>query len=289
MRNFCLLMLGLTLCFSSWASVSPLKYGINKISDSLLFEKGAVLYTDSVLQSHVMLSSNRIITDFENGHIIHSQTLDFYFLLSLFVFLGFIRTIDSKYFSNLWRAFSNPTLSGRQLKEQLQSAGISNLLMNIFFAISLGSYIYYVIKVLMPDRIGIFPEIVELLLVIIGVALIYSAKYIAIRFSGWAFRVEGVTEHYMFNVFLVNKVIGIMLLPFVVLISFGTTIWTSQIIIISFIFAIIFLSTRYIRSWQVFGSFFQYSKFHFFLYLCASELLPLAILLKLLVKGLSFQ
>ena len=48
------------------------------------------------------------------------------------------------------------------------------------------------------------------------------------------------------------------------------------------------LINRYTRSWQIFGSFFQYSKFHFFTYLCASEVLPLAVLMKILVQGLQY-
>ena len=79
-----------------------------------------------------------------------------------------------------------------------------------------------------------------------------------------------------------------MLVPFVIILAFADHEWASQMVIISFIVSGILLLNRYIRSWEVFGSFFQYSKFHFFMYLCASELLPLAVLMKLLVKGLMF-
>ena len=125
-------------------------------------------------------------------------------------------------------------------------------------------------------------------MLVVGTGIIYLAKYLAVRFSGWAFRVEGVTEHYLFNVFLINKVLGIILVPFVIILAFADHNVVQQMIVISFIVSGILLLNRYIRSWQVFGSFFQYSKFHFFMYLCASELLPLAVLMKLLVKGLMF-
>jgi Na+-translocating ferredoxin:NAD+ oxidoreductase RnfD subunit len=125
-------------------------------------------------------------------------------------------------------------------------------------------------------------------MLIAGTGIIYLAKYAAVRFSGWAFRVEGITEHYLFNVFLINKVLGVTLVPFIIILAFADPSWAHQVVFISFIAAGVLILNRYIRSWQIFGSFFQYSKFHFFMYLCASELLPLAVLMKLLVKGLMF-
>jgi hypothetical protein len=109
-----------------------------------------------------------------------------------------------------------------------------------------------------------------------------------VRFSGWAFRVESITEHYLFNVFLINKILGVVLLPFAVIMAFGAQELAQTMEVFSFFIISILFLNRYFRSWQVFGSFFQYSKFHFFTYLCASELLPLAVLMKLMVRGLLF-
>lgn len=77
-------------------------------------------------------------------------------------------------------------------------------------------------------------------------------------------------------------------MPFIVLLAFGNGAWMNSLIIFSFILIALLWLNRYIRSWQIFGSFFQYSKFHFFTYLCASELLPLAVLMKLMVQGLLY-
>ena len=160
--------------------------------------------------------------------------------------------------------------------------------MNIFFTFAGGAYIYYIVRFFTPYRSGVIPPSLLIIMLIGGTAIIYLCKYAAVRFSGWAFRVEGITEHYLFNVFLINKVLGITLIPFIIILAFADREWGQQVVIISFVAAGILLLNRYIRSWQVFGSFFQYSKFHFFMYLCASELLPLAVLMKLLVKGLMF-
>ncbi len=270
------------------AVVQPAIYGIARLADSATLEQGTVAMTDSFIAVQPMMASHYIVSDIELPHIYASKTADFYLLLFLCLMLGLIRFMDTRYFINLWRAFWNPTLSNRQLKEQLQGAGLPNFLMNVFFAFAGGAYIYYVVKFFTPEHSGVIPPSLLILMLIAGTGVIYLAKYAAVRFSGWAFRVEGITEHYLFNVFLINKVLAVTLIPFIIILAFADHQWAQQVVIVSFVAAGILLLNRYFRSWQVFGSFFQYSKFHFFMYLCASEILPLAVLMKLLVKGLMF-
>ncbi len=282
----CVLLL---LCLGAHAGVvQPAKYGITAFPDSIVLQKGAALGMDTFLRQHPMMASTYIMSDIELPHVMVSQTADFYLLLFLCLMLGFIRFMDTRYFINLWKAFFNPTLSNRQLKDQLQGSGLPNLLMNVFFTFAGGAYIYYIVRFFTPHTSGVIPPSLLIIMLIGGTGAIYLAKYATVRFSGWAFRVEGITEHYLFNVFLINKVVGVTLIPFIIILAFADHQWAQQVVIISFIVLGILLLNRYIRSWQVFGSFFQYSKFHFFMYLCASELLPLAVLMKLLVKGMMF-
>ncbi len=283
-----LIVVLISMCNGAHARLSFPKYGIIIEIDSASLQRRILATTDDFVASQPMMASANIISDIELPHNMASQTADFYLLLFLCLMLGLIRFMDTRYFYNLWRAFLNPTLSNRQLKEQLQGSGLPNLLMNIFFTFAGGSYMYYIVRFFTPNRSGVIPPSLLIIMLISGTAIIYLAKYAAVRFSGWAFRVEGITEHYLFNVFLINKVLGITLIPFIIILAFADRDWAQQVVIISFIVAGVLLLNRYIRSWQVFGSFFQYSKFHFFMYLCASELLPLAVLIKLLVKGLMF-
>jgi len=268
--------------------VNPADYGIDTLASPQELLLSAKAAADSSLAAHPMLESPYVISDIQSPHKYVSQTSDFYLLLTLCLILGLIRYMDTRYFGNLWRAFWNPTLSNRQLKDQLQGAGLPNFLMNIFFAFAGGAYMYYVVRYFTPISSGVIPPSLLIIMLIAGTGLIYVIKYSAVRFSGWAFRLEGITEHYLFNVFLINKILAITLIPFIIVLAFADHNLARQIVVISFITSGILLLNRYIRSWQVFGSFFQYSKFHFFMYLCASELLPLAVLMKILVKGLMF-
>jgi len=278
----------LLTAFTAGGKVLPSRYGLSFTVDSVEVAKKAAFATDTMIAGKMQWAGRKVIMDVEHELPQNDRTTDFYLLLALCIMLGLIRTSDPRYFNNLFKAFRNITLSNRQLKEQLQGTPLPNLLMNIFFTIVGGAYIYYIVRYFTPQRREILPPSLLIIMLIAGMMVIYLTKYAAVRFSGWAFRVESITDHYLFNIFLINKIISILLLPFIILLAFAGPVWTEPIAIVSFILTGVLLINRYTRSWQVFGSFFQYSKFHFFMYLCASELLPLAVLMKLLVRGLLY-
>ena len=215
------------------------------------------------------------------------KSLDFYVILSIVLMLGVARYANPKYFHNLWSTFRSPGHSHAS-REQLEVAGFSNLFMNIFFAMVSGLYVYYLVRSNTAQTTASLPHWLLMLMLMAGMGLIYLAKYLTVSFGGWAFKLDSVSKSYIFNIFLVNKIMALVLLPFVLLIAFASPAYAGPAFIVSGILVALLFVSRYIRSWQVFGSFFQFSKFHFFTYLCASEILPLAVLMKLLVRGLLY-
>jgi hypothetical protein len=287
-KPYFLILLLLLLSVPAMAKVSTAKYGVVIPYDSARLSKMAIRKTDSIIKAHPQMTLKYGVSAIMKVRPYTNRTRDFYVLACLCIMLGLIRYSDPRYFNGLLQAFWNPTRSNRQVKDQLQSLRLSNILMNIFFTMAAGAYVYYVIYFFEMRRTGVAPSLIILGLLVAGMMFIYLGKYAVIRFSGWAFRLEGITDFYLFNVFLINKIIAIAVLPFIALFAFADPQYTQPLMILSFALIGVLLINRYTRSWQVFGSFFQYSKFHFFMYLCASELLPLAVLMKLLVRGMLY-
>ena len=52
-------------------------------------------------------------------------------------------------------------------------------------------------------------------------AAIYLVKFVVLKFIGWVFSISRATDIYIFIVFLVNKMLGIFLLPFLIVIIFS--------------------------------------------------------------------
>ena len=286
MRFYLWIVIVLFCVPKSEAKVVSDLYGF-KISgtDSLVASRGVTMGFDSVMGQHPLLASQRIVYDIESTHAAGWQSGTFYVILVLFLFAGIIKAIDPRYFVNLWKAMLGPQASS-QIIDQIENAGIQNLLMNFFFSVVSGLYLFYVVRYFFAGNINMFSAPIVNLMLVGAVGALYMLKYLAITFSGWAFRVQTITSEYLFNVFLINKVMGLVLLPAVVFMAFGDPAWQQAILLTSFVITGVFLAIRYVRSWQVFGSFLQFSKFHFFLYLCASELLPVSVLVKFLVRYL---
>jgi hypothetical protein len=217
-------------------------------------------------------------------HYSESKTLDFYLLLVLCGILGGIKTIHPKYFNDVWRAFINPTLGSRQLKDMIQSASFPNLIMNLFSCIVFGTYVFYLISIGRDWRFAGMPSSMVVSLLIVGSVLLYSGKYLFVRFTGWAFNIRSTSEQYNFNIFLVNKIVGITLLPFIICFAFLNKEWQVPICITSIVLLVALLMNRYVRSWNIFAHFFMNNRFHFFMYLCGFEILPMAILLKMVLR-----
>jgi len=275
-------------CFWCSARVVPQQYGYSFTTEGPAAQAAAWRLTDSLLQQHPYLRATVIENRVVHLRPYDNDAKDFYFIMGLVLFLGVVRMVHPYYFRLLFRSFWQPGgahRNARGYKEQLQQATFPNLLMNLFFGCVGGVWLYYLLQVYAQPA-GWLPGAVMIFLLAAGLLLVYGIKYLAVLFSGWAFRVEALTGQYLYSIFLVNKIIAILLLPFVVLLAFCGPAWQEPLAIVSLIVAGGLLLTRYVRSWHSFGSFFQYSKFHFITYLCASELVPLAILLKLLSRYL---
>lgn len=218
-------------------------------------------------------------------HFFSDKTVDFYLLILLFVFLGIIRFSNPKYFFEILQSFRKANLSNRQSKDKVLQKSFANFLMNLFFIFSASAFCYYYFKQSLSSKTSI--ENGSLLLhSFLGISVIYLGKYIVVTFSGWAFHVEQLTEQYLFNVFLLNKILGMLLLPFVFLMIFTSGVIAQFSMLLSIFLIVSSFILRYFRSWKVFSLFFNFSKFHFFTYICASELIPIAVLVKLLAHGI---
>ncbi|PWV54142.1 DUF4271 domain-containing protein [Chitinophaga sp. S165] len=208
-----------------------------------------------------------------------------YVMAGVVLLLGIIRLSYLKYFSDLFRAFLNPTLSQRQLKDQLSQSPFPNFLLNSYFVISLALYLY----LLMYRQQYITSNTAWMAIpgLIVLVAMVYGVKYVMLRFCGWLFGSAELADAYIFILYLINKVLGILLVPFLVILAFCTPQLAKAFMYISIFFIVLLVAYRYIRSYSVVKQYLSFSRLHFFLYLCAFEVAPVLIITKVLLVALT--
>ena len=202
----------------------------------------------------------------------------FYLLAGLLFFFGIVKTIYARYFSTLFRVFFNSSLRQNQLTDQLMQARLPSLFFNLVFLISASLYVYFLFQKISFNRSDLNWTL--LLACLLGFAVIYAGKFIAVKFVGWITGFNSEADTYIFIVFLINKIIGICLLPVLLILAFSDVMVVKIVITLSFILIGIMLLLRFIRSYGLLQHKLKINQFHFALYVFSFELLPLAIIYK---------
>ncbi|HET8572722.1 MAG TPA: DUF4271 domain-containing protein [Edaphocola sp.] len=254
-------------------------YGIN-ITESVLHSKAAEQLAANPVLAH---QKETVFTGI--GIPVSHQDFGPGFLvcLVLLMAIGLFRQIHPVYFKNIFKAFTNATLSGRQLREHLQQNRVPGMLLDIFFFCSTA---FFLIQAAHYAQVARWLRQYDLLLVMTGTALliavIFFIRFVLLKMAGWVFQIPDIINAYIFNIALFNRVLGILFVPFSIIITFGSGFWVQMAFVLILLIAVSFYIFRFIRSRQVFEHFLRFSKFHFILYLCASEIIPIAVLIKLI-------
>lgn len=205
----------------------------------------------------------------------------FYFLFGLLFYFAIVRLFFHKYLHNITTLFFRATMRQQQLREQLSQTPLPSLFLNILFFCASGMFLAFVARYyeILPEQnlwlLGGYSCVL--------VIAIYLGKYIILKVMGWIFNVSNATDTYIFIIFMVNKMIGIALVPVLILMAFPYGSFLPVIITLAFIMLALALIYRFIISYKPIRNEIKVSRFHFFVYLCAFEIAPLLLIYKVLL------
>ena len=278
------------------ADTNKLNSVSNKTSDSLIHKKDSAIVAihKSASNGNIInkvLSQNRFINVkkraqffIESPHEVSGKEFLFYSLCVILLILALFKTFFRGYFNNLFRVYFNTSLRQTQLADQLEQAKLPSFIMNIFFVLTAGIYIWLLFKNYHPPRL--INSKLLLPFCIIGVAALYFIKFLLLKFMGWVADIRETTNNYIFAIFLVNKITGIILVPIIILLAFVNAGLLTAITNLSLmIFALLFLS-RYVKSYGAIDRKFSINPFHFIIYILGAEIIPLIIIYKVAVDYL---
>jgi len=208
----------------------------------------------------------------------------FYLLCGLLLFFACIKLFFNKYLQNLFSVFFRISLKQKQMREQLLQAPLPSLLLNIFFVITSSIYIAFLLRIY---RFNVTENFWWLLIYcVLIVVAVYLVKFLALKFVGWVFNMREASSTYIFIVFLINKLLGIFLMPLLVLMAFSdsnlVTIWLT----LSYIVVFLAFAYRYVSAMGPIRREINVNPLHFFIYLCAFEIIPVILIYKVLLNFL---
>jgi len=217
-------------------------------------------------------------TDYSAVRQFHGKEIMFYGMVALLLLFAVLRSAFPKYYNDLFRLFFRTTLKQRQIREQLMQTPLPSLLMNAFFIITAGLYIAFVLRHYGIDPVGNFW--LMSLYCSLGLSVAYFVKFLGLKISGWLFNMPEAAASYIFIVFVVNKMIGILLLPFLILLAFTQGDVYTVALNLSYCLLAGLLAYRFILTFAAVRNQVRVNPFHFFLYLCAFEIAPLLLVYK---------
>ena len=146
-------------------------------------------------------------------------------------------------------------------------------------------YVYIILSVYHLISTG--NRLILMLSSIALIGLIYFIKFCILKFTGWITGYKEVTNTYIFVIFLINKISGIFLVPFIIVLSFSEIAIVKIAALVSLISVGILLLLRFFRSYGLIQNQLKINRIHFFLYIMGIEILPLMLIYKGLMLYLS--
>ena len=235
------------------------------------------------LYNQKITSSNAgdVLYKIEQKFSLPDKDILFYAVIALIFLYSFLIQIAPQYIAKLFSQFSQSSLRMMQNREQLLQNSLASFIMNIGFVVSFSLMTTLVIFNAHLLPINFWEGFFYMCLFFLG---LYIGKYICLTIAGYIFNTIELVQTYIFVVFMINKVLGILLIPFIGILAFAKpflhpfAIWGASLLMV------LLLLYRYLFSLTSVRNKLHVSSFHFFLYLCAFEVIPLLILYKLIVQ-----
>lgn len=233
------------------------------------------------------LSKNRFINPDQPSHYFIQQLRDpknqkesfFYIMCGILLVLGLFKAFYNHYFSTLFTVYFNTSLRQTQLSEQLLQARLPSFILNIFFVLIGGLFVWLLFSNTRYEANNTGAYIYQIFIPLLGI--IYLVKYSFLKFLGWISGLKEVTDQYIFIIFLVNKLLAIVLIPFVILMAFGKKEWMSIYITLALLCIGLLFISRYIKSYGLLRQKFPMSFFHLLVFFLGVELIPLFVIFKI--------
>jgi hypothetical protein len=212
-------------------------------------------------------------------------TPDWFFPLILIVLIVYtwLKVFYAKFFSQMIQAFLNNNLANQIVRDENIFVQRASVYLSVVFNL-IGAMLMYLISVHYNWYLGGVGGFGRFVLFFILVSSAYAIKFLTLKICGWLFEQEREMATYVFNIFLINNILGIALLPFICIYAYNESLAFPWLLTIPLILAVVSYCWRIFRGLQIGLGISPFSPLYLFLYLCALEIAPLMILIRIVIQ-----
>jgi hypothetical protein len=220
----------------------------------------------------------------QGPQLLNHKTPDWIFPVLLLVAAAFawLRTYYYKYFIQIASAFFNNNLTNQIVRDENILVQRASVVLNLIFNLVAALFLYFVSLHYSWSLGGMGTGFNRYIFFTLLVSAAYAMKFLILKISGYLFNLSREMSTYLFNIFLVNNILGMLLIPMVALLAFSGGFRESWIFGISLFFIGAGFLYRIGRGITIGFTSPAFSPYYLFLYLCALEFAPIAVLIKIL-------
>ena len=238
-------------------------------------------------EKYVILYHGNELTPIHKGPVLRNNyTADWIFpiLLLILAFFAWVRFFYNRYFQQLIKAFLNTNLTNQIVRDENIFFQRISIYLSIIFNLIAALFIY-LLSIQYHWSLGSLDTgFTRFIFFVIVVSVIYALKFLVLKICGWLFEQEKEMSMYIFNIFLINNILGIALLPFICLLAFNGVINFSSLLFVPFTLIAAAFGWRIFRGIQIGLGSASFSPLYLFLYLCTLEIAPLMVLIRIIVQ-----
>ena len=228
-----------------------------------------------------------IETDIQQKIERKSNSWLFWTLCIFLVPLSIVRYKSPKIINEIFTVFYNANLAHQIFREREGRRSIPGFILDLNYVLVTGTLAYLILKMwFFQNQMPAYFQMIVVIAVFIG---IYLSRLLSLNLLGWIFKASEHARLYIFYLLSFNKLMGILLIPFIFLISFGQASFTKSYTIAAISVFLVLNLLKFIRCLIVGNNLFRFRRFHFFLYICTFEISPVAVLTKLIFLTISIN
>lgn len=248
-----------------------------------LVKEDTVAEVSKALQGPRIFTGHQLRPIHPNAQPLNNEISD-WFTISLIVLVAlftWFRFFYYRIFRQLFTSFYNITTTNQIVRDESVLLQRASLILSVISYMLMGLFLYQ-LSIFWAWDMGILQGgLIRFVFLSLSVAIAYSFKMISLRFLSSVFEIEKPVALYIFNIFLMIMMVGLLLLPINILLAYGPLEYRPWFVHVALsIIALLFLY-RIIRAIGIWIGISGFSLFYLFLYLCTFEIAPLLIIWKL--------
>lgn len=208
------------------------------------------------------------------------RTADWFTVCLFLVVAGtaYVRAMYPRVFWQLIRSTFNNAIVNQTVREENTLVQRASVLLSINFYVIAALFLYQLSIHFGWSASWLAGGMIRFLFFILVIAFAYSLKLLVLKSMGWLYGADKPVSYYIFNLMLINNLLGLALLPVVLCIAFiddrfvEPAIWTGiGVAVISFFY-------RLLRGFSVWRGMTDVSILYIILYFCTLEIIPVLIM-----------